>query len=540
MFVRLKTVHSNGRTYQYLHIVENRWEQGKVRQHLLGSLGRLDALLEHGDLERVITQLVEQCPTVRILRAQTAGTLQVLDDKVWGPALVFDRLWDELGLRTLLPDLSKRQRFDFNWERMVFAQALQRLLAPGSDLAGSKWIDTVHAPGFAPLRLPHFYRSLGFLWNKKEAIEAALYRRNLDLFNQDLDLVFFDTTTTYFEGTSLAGWAKLGKSKDHRADHLQLVVGVVMRPDGVPVACEIWPGNTADVKTLLPVAHSLQKRFHIQKVVVVCDRGMVSKANLDALTAANYEYIVGMKMRNLVEVRDEVLGRAGRYHEVSETLAVKEVWVDDRRYVICYNPEEAKKDRYDRDAILAKMREKLASGGLKKLIANRGYRRFLKVQGGAAAINSQAIAREARYDGKYVLRTTTSMPAGDVAEAYKQLTWIERLWRELKDVMEIRPIFHWRKRENVKGHIFTCFLALHLAALLKRKLAHAKLAPQWDEVIRDLSQMRAVVVDLGGEPYLLRSPLKGCAGHVLGAVGIKAPPLAQPLASASLPDNPRT
>jgi transposase len=533
MFVRLKTVQANGRSYQYLHIVENRWENGKVRQHLLGSLGRLDEILQSGDLERVITQLVQHCPTVRILRAQADGALQVLQDKVWGPPLVFDRLWEELGLRGLLGDLAQRKRFDFDWERMVFAQALQRLLEPGSDLAGSKWIDTVHEAGFDKLRLPHFYRSLGFLWKKKEEIEEALYRRELDLFNQDLDLVFFDTTSTYFEGKSLAGWAKLGKSKDHRPDHLQLVVGVVMRRDGFPVACEIWPGNTADVRTLVPVAHSLKKRFRIKKVVVVCDRGMISKANLEALTKAKYEYIVGMKMRNLVEVRDEVLGRAGRYHDVNERLSVKEVHVEDRRYVICYNPEEAKKDRHDREAILAKMREKLASGGIKKLINNRGYRRFLKVKGGTAEVNPKAIAREERYDGKYVLRTTTPLPAAEVAEAYKTLTWIERLWRELKSVMEVRPIFHWRKRDNVKGHIFVCFLALHLAALLKRKLAQANLSPQWDEVIRDLSQMRAVVVELGGEKYLMRSPLKGSAGQVLGALGIKAPPLAQPLASTS-------
>lgn len=529
MFVRLKSVQANGRTYRYLHIVENRWENGKVRQHILGSLGRLDEILQSGDLERVITQLVQHCPTVRLLRAQAEGSLRILQDKLWGPPLVFDRLWEELGLRTLFRDLARRKRFDFDWERMVFAHALQRLLEPGSDLAGSKWIDTVHEPGFDKLRLPHFYRSLGFLWEKKEAIEEALYRRELDLFNQDLDVVFFDTTTTYFEGKNLAGWAKLGKSKDHRPDHLQLVVGVVMRGDGFPVACEIWPGNTADVRTLVPVADALKKRFRIKKVVVVCDRGMVSKANLEALTAAKYEYIVGMKMRNLVEVRDEVLGRAGRYRDVNERLSVKEVRVEDRRYVICYNPEEAKKDRHDREAILAKMREKLTSGGVKKLINNRGYRRFLKVKGGTAEVDPKAIAREERLDGKYVLRTTTQIPAVEVAEAYKTLTRIERLWRELKSVMEVRPIFHWRKRENAKGHIFACFLALHLAALLKRKLAQANLSPQWDEVIRDLSQMRAVVVELGGEKYLMRSPLKGCAGPVLGAVGIKVPPLAQPL-----------
>jgi transposase len=532
MFVRLKRVDNNGRTYQYLHIVQNYRENGRVRQRIVGSLGRLDELQANGDLEGVIHGLVEHCPTVKLIRAAEAGTLEVLSDKVWGPALIFDRLWEELGLKDLLSRLAERKRFEFSFERMVFAQALQRLLEPGSDLRGSKWIDTVEGPGFSRLRLPHFYRSLGFLWRKKEEIEEALYRRGLDLFNQELDLVFFDTTSTYFEGKSLAGWAKLGKSKDHRPDHLQLVVGVVMRRDGFPVCCEIWPGNTQDVTTLKPVIEALRKRFRIRKVVLVCDRGMVSRANLEALTKAGYEYIVGMKMRGLVEVRDDVLGRAGRYHEVNQTLDVKEVRIQDRRYIICYNPEEAKKDRHDREAILAKMREKLASGGVKKLINNRGYRRFLRVRGAKVEIDLAEVRADERYDGKYVLRTTTALEAQEVALAYKELTWIERLWRELKDVMEMRPVFHWRKRGNVKGHIFACFLALYLAALLKRKLADAGYKFPWDEVIRDLSAVRAVTVVLAGERYLMRSPMKGCAGQIFAATGVKPPALAQPLPAA--------
>lgn len=529
MFVRVKSVQAQGRSYQYLHIVESYRENGRVRQRILGSLGRLDELLQNGDLERVITQLVEHCPSVRLLRAQAAGSLQVDSDLVWGPVMVFDRLWEDLGLKELLRQLASHKRFEFDFERMVFAQVLQRFLEPGSDLRGSKWIKTVHEPAFEGLRLEHFYKSLGFLWKKKEEIEETLYRRGLDLFNQEIDLVFFDTTSTYFEGTSLKGWAKRGKSKDHRPDHLQLVLGVLMRRDGFPISCEIWPGNTADVTTLVPVIETLKKRFRIRKVVLVCDRGMVSKKNLEEIEKAKYEYIVGMKMRRAIEVRDEVLGRAGRYEHVSDNLQVKEVWVEDRRYVICFNPQEAEKDKSDRQAILEKVKAKLASGGVKKLINNRGYKRFLKVQGGAAEIDEQQVKEDERYDGIYVLRTTTQLPAHEVGQAYKELSWIERLWRELKDVVEVRPNYHWKKRENVKGHIFACFLALYLAALLRKLLAKADLKLPWDEVIRDLSSMRAVRVELGGEKYLLRSPLKGCAGKVFAAVGVKVPALAQPL-----------
>lgn len=442
--------------------------------------------------------------------------------------LVFERLWEELGLKDLLSEAARGRRFEFDFERMVFAQVLQRFLEPGSDLRGSKWVRTVQAEGFETLRLPHFYRCLGPLWKSKEAIEEALYRRGLDLFNQELDLVFFDTTSTYFEGMTLRGWAKLGKSKDHRPDHLQLVIGVVMRKDGFPVCCEIWPGNTSDMKTLVPIIEGLKKRFQIRKVVFVCDRGMVSKENLKAMTKAKYEYIVGVKMRGLVEVRDEVLGRAGRYQVVGPNLQVEGVFVDHRRYVVCYNPEEAAKDRRDREAILEKLEKKLQSGGVKALMSNRGYKRFLKVQKKSATIDRKKVDKDARYDGKYVLRTTTRLPATEVAEAYKQLTWIERLWREMKDTLRMRPNYHWQKRENVKGHIFTVYLALYLSALLRRKLREAGVKAQWDDVIRDLASLRAVTVELGGERYLMRSPLEGSAGKVLTAVGVKPPPLAQP------------
>jgi hypothetical protein len=535
MFVRVKTVQTKSQTYQYLHIVQNFREEGRVRQRILGSLGRLDKLLAEGDLEKVIAQLVEHCPSVRLLRAQAAGSLQIQSDQVWGPVMVFDRLWEDLGLKEQLRDLAAHKRFQFDFERMVFAQVLQRFLEPGSDLRGSKWIKTVHEPGFKGLQLGDFYQSLGFLWEKKQEIEEALYRRGLDLFNQEIDLVFFDTTSTYFEGTKLKGWAKLGKSKDHKPDHLQLVIGVLMRRDGFPVACEIWPGNTADVTTIVPVIETLKKRLRIRKVVLVCDRGMVSKKNLQAIEKAGYEYIVGMKMRRAIEVRDEVLGRAGRYQEISKNLEVKEVWVQTRRYVICFNPQEAEKDKQDREAILEKVRAKLASGGVKKLINNRGYRRFLKVKGGAAEIDEEQVKEEERFDGIYVLRTTTELLAGEVAQAYKELTWIERLWRELKDVVKVRPNYHWRKRDNVKGHIFVCFLALYLAALLRKLLSKAGLTLPWDEVIRDLSSMRAVQVELGGEQYLLRSPLKGCAGKVFAAVGVKVPSPARPVQAGEGP-----
>lgn len=529
MFVRAKNINQNGRTYQYLHIVENYRDGGKVRQRIIGSLGRLDELQESGNLERVITQLTEHCPSVRLIKAQAAGNLELESDNLWGPALLFGRLWEELGLKELLSGQAKWQRFNFDFERMAFALTLQRLIEPGSDLNGSKWIKTVYGAGFEGLNLQHFYRGAGFLWKKKEEIEEWLYKRGQDLFNQETDLVFFDTTTTYFEGKCWEGWAKLGNSKDHKPDHLQLVLGVVMRQDGVPISCEIWPGNTSDMKTLQPVISRLRERFRLRRIIFVCDRGMVSRKNLNAIRDAGYEYIVGMKMRRLLEVRDTVLRRAGRYQQVADNLEVKEVLVGKRRYVICLNPEEAKKDQQDREAILEKLRKRLTTGNIKRLVGNRGYRRFLKIGKSTIEIDLDRVKADELYDGKYVLRTTTSLPADEVAQAYKNLTLIERLWRELKSTVEVRPIYHHQKKDNVKGHIFSCFLALYLATYLKQKLATANLKLPWDDIIRDISSIRAVVVRLNGQRYLMRTPLKGYAGTLLGTVGVKTPPLAEQL-----------
>lgn len=532
MFVRVKRVQSGDKTYEYLQLVANHRVGGKVKQTLIATLGRLPDLLDSGALDRLIEKLARHSARLRVLETRAGalpGNLAVESDRVWGPVLVFGRVWRELGLEDHLRRIGRKLRMAFDFERMVFAQVLQRLLDPGSDLKGSKWIRTVHEPAFERLRLEHFYRCLTPLWRHKNEIEERLYRRDLGLFDQELDLVFLDTTSIYFEGSALEGWAKLGKSKDHRPGHLQLVVSVVMRPSGLPISCEIWPGNTADVTTLQPIVGDLQKRFKIGRVILVTDRGFVSEANLEALTKAGHPYIVGVKMRKAPEVRDEVLGRAGRFREVDEHLRVKEVWVGDRRYVVCFNPQEAERDRAKREAILEKIEANLARGGIKALLNNRGYRRFLKVVKGSATIDPDRVAEDARYDGKYVLRTTSDLPAEEVAKAYKQLTRIERLWRELKSTLRVRPVYHHFERDNVRGHIFICFLALYVTGYLRQKLRAKGLEIPWDELVLDLSQLRAIVLRLSGRRYLMRSPLKGCTGRVLQALGIRPPALAEPL-----------
>jgi transposase len=311
-------------------------------------------------------------------------------------------------------------------------------------------------------------------------------------------LVFFDTTSIYFEGEGGATLGQRGYSKDHRPDLKQLVVGAVLDGQGRPVACELWPGNTTDVKALVPVAERLRRRFGIQQVCIVADRGMISAETIAELERREWPYILGARMRRQKEVSEQVLARAGRYRVVREPghnkdaqapLKVKQVMVEDRRYIVCLNANQAKKDAADRAAIVAALREQLKQGD-KSLVGNRGYRRYLKGKGAHFEIDEAKLKAEARYDGKWVLRTNTALSAEEVALKYKQLWQVEALFRTTKSLLETRPIFHQRD-ETIRGHVFCSFLALILRKTLLDRLAVAGHAFEWADVLSIVAKVPA-------------------------------------------------
>jgi hypothetical protein len=249
---------------------------------------------------------------------------------------------------------------------------------------------------------------------------------------------------------------------------------------------------------------------------------MISKGTIESLEQRKMEYILGARMRLQREVREVILGRAGRYHEVADNLLVKEVWVQERRYIVCHNPHEAAKDAADRQAIVESLEEQLKNGA-KQLVGNRGYRRFLQAEKGALTIDREKVAEDARYDGKFVLRTNTSLPADEVAVQYKRLLLVEQFFRAAKSLLHTRPIFHqWDA--TIEGHVFCSFLALVLVDEMKRRLAARGWDSEWNDIRRDLETLAEVEVREGEEKYLLRTPLQGVTGRVLQAVGAAIPP----------------
>ena len=525
MFVRLKRSVRDGHAYEYLQLVRSYRDDGHVRQQVLATLGRRDVLTASGQLDELLRSLGRFSTNLRVVEAVRSGGLQARSAKSWGPALVFGRLWERQHLPEELRRLSEDRRFWFDVERVIFAMALQRLCCPGSDLQGSGWVKTVEAPGFERIELQHFYRTCGFLFDVRQELERRLFFRDRELFSMQLDLVFVDTTSLYIYRDTETPWRKWGYSRDRRGDLPQFVLCVAVDRHGWPVAWEVFPGNTADKPALRRIVEILRQRFKVHSVIIVADRGMIAKDTIALLTQhpkAPFDYILGCRMRRQREVSDEVLARAGRYETVADNLEVKEVRVGRRRYVVCRNPEEAKKDAATRDAILAKLQTTLERNGPKAIIGNRGFARFVKVQKGSVSIDAEAVGRDARLDGKFVLTTNTDLPTGEVALTYKSLWRVERTFREEKSTLEVRPIFHHRDDTSI-GHIVASFLALRLEVDLQRRLDEANVEVSWPDLMRDLAQVQAVTVDLDGQRYRLRTDMVGVAHHALAAAGIRAP-----------------
>src|SRR5215831_5414178 len=397
MYFRRKT--SSGRAY--LQIVESRREGDQVRQQVIATLGRVDELQASGQLERLLRSGARFAAKALMVSAAADDLAIKIAVRRIGPALVFERLWEETGCRAVIRELAGARGHKFALERAVFLTVLHRLFVSGSDRAADRWREDYAIADVAGLDLHHLYRAMAWLGEElpakeqdgrtpfaprcvKDVIEERLFAHRRDLFTK-LDLVFMDTTSLYFEGAGGQTLGRHGYSKDHRPDLRQMVLAVLIDGDGHPVCSEMWPGDTADVTTLIPVIDRLRNRFSIGRVCVVADRGMISAETIAALEARGLEYILGVRERNSKEVREVVLNDPKPsvpliipHKDRPDTeLEAKEVKVGERRYIVCRNLTEAKRDARTRQAVLESLRNRLKQGD-KTLVGNSAYRRYLR------------------------------------------------------------------------------------------------------------------------------------------------------------------
>ena len=533
--------------YRYLQIARSYRDGHSVRQQTLVSLGRLDLLQASGQLEDLLRSGLRLCERLTVVDAHAAGKTEPVAIRRVGPDLVFARLWEQSGIQASLAQQLQDRHYEFPVERAIYLTVLHRLFVSGSDRAAERWREFYRIPGTEALDLHHLYRAMAFLGEPldepatvlgsprcvKDLIEEELFDRRRDLFTE-VDLVFFDTTSIYFEGRGGETLGQYGHSKDHRPDLKQMIVGLALDAQGWPLCCEMWPGNTTDVKTLVPVVERLRRRFRVREMCVLADRGMISQETLAAFEGSDppVRYILGARMRRQKEVAEQVLTRRGAWQEIypertrskdPAPLQVREVRVAGRRYVVCLNEEERRHDAQCREAIVEHLRQALRHGD-KSLVGNKGYRRFLKVQkGGHFEVDEPAIAQDARFDGIWVLRTNTDLENEAVALAYKNLWMVEDLFRTTKSILDNRPIYH-KCDETIRGHVFCSFLALRLKAELEQRLLNRDEEWEWAEIVRGLDNLQEVEAVFQGRRFVLRSQLMGQAHKAIRAVGVAVPP----------------
>ncbi len=542
MYFRRKT--SGGRAY--LQIVESRREGDQVRQQVIATLGRYEDLKASGQLERLLRSGARFAAKAMVLSALDDDMAVRIASRRIGPALVFERLWEETGCRAVIEELSGGRKHGFALERAVFLTVLHRLFGGGSDRAADRWREDYAIAGIEGLDLHHLYRAMAWLGEElpakeqdgrtpfaprclKDVVEERLFEHRRDLLSS-LDLVFMDTTSLYFEGAGGQTLGRHGYSKDHRPDLRQMILAVVIDGDGRPVCSEMWPGNTADVTTLIPVIERLRRRFAIARVCVVADRGLISAETLAELEARRLLYILGVRERTDKLVRELVLddpapfvplvmskrGKQVDYEAKAVTLA-------GRRYIVCRNHQEAQKDAADRVSILAALERQLARGD-KALVGNTGYRRYLKtISDEHFAIDPAKVEEEKKFDGIFVLRTNTNLNPLEAMLCYKHLWTVEQTFRTAKHLLATRPIFH-KLDETIRGHVFCSFLALVLTKALDDRIAALGRSGSWPEIIADLNSLTETEIEHDGKRFVARSAPRPAASLALRAAGVAVPP----------------
>ncbi|MGB6864087.1 MAG: IS1634 family transposase [Candidatus Aminicenantaceae bacterium] len=497
MYVRTISRHNkDGSTTTYVQLAHNVRDpkSGYARANVLYSFGREDSL----DVEAIRRLVRSLCRFISPEDAAEAEArlqspaLHFVKSVPLGGAYLMRKLWERLGLERVLARALSQREFLSPVEWAIFSMVANRALAPDSKRGAEEWVrEDVALGNPEPILLQHLYRAMDFLLKHEEVIQKEVFFATADLFNLEVDLLFFDTTSTYMECEEEEGLRRYGHSKDKRADLPQVVIGLAVTKEGLPVRCWVLPGNTQDMTTVEKVKKDLAG-WKLSRCIWVMDRGMNSEENRVILQQAGGHYILGEKLRDRQGVHKEVLSRRGRYRKVKENLEVKEVMVGQgerrRHFVLVYNPEQAKKDQDTREKTLAKIEEAFLALGDQKgkahkkavcaLLAHRTLGRYVQQKkSGELKLNRAKVKAEEHLDGKYLLSTSDdSLSAEDVALGYKQLMEVERAFRTLKTTLELRPIYH-RKDERIRAHVLLCFLSLLLVRIAERQTGQT-----WDQI----------------------------------------------------------
>jgi hypothetical protein len=546
----------DGQVIRYLQLAHNEWDAtaGISRTKILHSFGREDEIDREG-IKRLVTALSRLLDPAEAVAATSGGELTLTSSRPVGGTYVLDQLWRKLGLDAVIRRQLAGRKLDPRVERVLFALAANRALAASSKLAATGWIaDDVHIEDLGEISDDACYRAMDYLLTIEPEMAKAAYFQVTDLLNLEVDLLFFDTTSTYFEtgeadapvprdkdgnrvgadddtAVKDTGFRVHGKSKDSRDDLPQVVIGMAVTRDGIPVRVWSWPGSTGDTDLIRQVRADIRE-WTLSRVIWVADRGFTSQKNRRALMQGGGGYIIGEKLRSGSAEVKAALSRQGRYATVKDNMQVKEVNIGTGdRFVLCFNPAQAERDAAIRALLVAQLEDIIAGtdtlaaterAKLEGTLGNKpGLKRFLRTTpGGLLRIDKAKIKTEANLDGKYLLRCSDpDLSAEDIALGYKQLLEVERGWRDMKQILDLRPVYH-RREDRIRAHVLLCWLAL----LLIRVAETAAGDPwTWNRIRAELQRLHAVTYTGPAGTFRQTTEPSKPQRDVLAALGLDPP-----------------
>jgi hypothetical protein len=536
----------DGSAVRYCQLAHNAWdaERQQARAEVVYSFGREDEL-DREALKRLVRSISRFLDPADALEASASKELSFLSSRPYGGAYVLDALWKRLQIPEAIAKAASGRRIAVSVERLLFALVANRALAPSSKLAALEWATSdVALPGVGDLGADPqvFYRAMDFLLEADEAIQKEVFFSVANLFNLEVDVILFDTTSTYFETEDDDSFRRYGHSKDHRDDRPQAVVGLAVTKEGIPVRVWSFPGNESDQRVIRQV-HDELGDWKLHRVLWIGDRGFASEQNRTYLQRAGGHFLFGEKLRQ-GDANHEALARPGRYQATADNLEVKEVIVGSgatrRRFVVCKNPAEAQRDRLKRTQALARIEVELVSIDKKKgdarlaaegeLLAHPMLRRYLTRRGGRLVIDKAKVKAEEHLDGKFLLSSSDdALPAADMARLYKSLLEVEASWRDLKQVLELRPVYH-RKEQRIRAHVTLCFLALMLVRVVERSTDDT-----WSNVRRELERMHLGEFSGAAGRVVQRTETTPRQREIFRMLEMSEPPLVLDLNTASAP-----
>ena len=519
MFIKRTRGGSPQKPIYYLQLAKSyRDRRGKPRHKVIFTLGREEDVVDSNIVDSVIEALSTLAKKLIILEKneEFLGASWIL-----GPVLAIESVWKKLGLDTKLAAVQNRYKIEFDLCKAVKLMVLNRLVAPKSKLGVDEWKHRIYGD-FADVQLQHLYRSLDILAENKDFLERKLYETSKTLFKPEIRLVFYDLTSTYFESVSSDDFRKFGYSKDNKTDCVQVLIGLLVSKDGIPLGYEIFPGNTYEGHTVLAMLNKLAYRFEIEKVVFVADKGILSKKVLAQIEGAGYEYIIAAKLPGLPEKWHEEILDPERYSEIGEELWTAEMQIDGKRLVLGFSENRAQRDQTMRQELIKRLEKKMSQNP-NETLTKPAYRKYLQMGKIQVEIDEQKIAAQSRWDGFFGFYTNNQKLApAQVIEAYKLLWQVEDSFRCLKSTIKLRPIFHWTQK-RIEGHIMLCFLSFYILRIIQRKLHDAKLNITPQKALEKLTEISAVEIKTDSKIYIARTEIAGVNAKILQKLSVKIP-----------------